>query len=508
MFSAVLGLASAGIGLFGSMSAANQQAELAYAQMAQQERQFTRQMDMQMLQFGMGQDSMRAQREENAYLRQIEQMNRLTSQQERQFDISEMNWLRNQQSEERQYMLNRQLQVDRDAARQQAMQIEQLLRNQQITQEERQFALQQLEYAQSVARGERDEDMTRFYQEREQRQFERQFQVQQYQTMRQQAMQERGVEMDRRNRVTGQIDQLREALQLAHHNLGPMPERPGITREDIDADARRREDIYMADVDRAADRVASVNEANMMRGGVDRSTGATARRGEITERIAQEYNRARERARDEALRYITGVQGTLFNEYNAAMGERGLTLQEVMGTQGAGIDQMMQMPGLPSAMMNDYLQMQSGVYDRGLQSANNYQAPIPINTAVWQQGVDPGMGPTLTPSSVSANAVGVRSGVFNPYGQNISDPAAFMNIAGALGSSALNARTNTLSNQMSMWDKASNSAGLAFDSFTKSLGGFGKVASDRGWFGTSSTPANTGFMNITNQAEWPTTWSR
>jgi hypothetical protein len=507
MFSAVLGLASAGIGLFGSMSAANQQAELAYAQMAQQERQFQKQMDMQMLQFGMGQDAMRAQREENAYLRQIEQMNRLTAQQERQFDIGETQWLRNQQGEERQYALSRQLQLDRDAARQQAMQIEQLLRNQQITQQERQFALQQLEYAQSVARGERDEDMTRFYQEREQRQFERQFQVQQYQTMRQQAMQERGVEMDRRNRVTGQIDQLRDALQLAHHNLGPMPERPGITREQIDSEARRREDIYMADVDRAADRVSSVNEANLMRGGVDRSTGATARRGEITERIAQEYNRARERARDEALRYITGVQGTLFNEYNAAMGERGLTLQEVMGTQGAGIDQMMQMPGLPSAMMNDYLQMQSGVYDRGLQSANTYQAPVQINSAVWQQGVQGGLGETLGMPSVTANAAGLRSGIFNPAQMTLNDPNAFFNTAAGIGNNMLDARTSMVQNQLGRADTASTNAGRSLTRFMNQLGGFGQRAASDGWFGASSTPANTGGLNFNRQAEWPQSWS-
>jgi hypothetical protein len=494
-FAAVLGLASAGIGLIGSLSAQQTQADLAYYQMQMQERQFQKQMDMQMLNFGMAQDARRAQAAENEYQRQIEQMNRTMAQGERAFDIGEARWLRGQQAEERQYMLNRQIQVDREAARQQAMQIEQMLRNQQITKEEREFALEQLKYAQSVARGERDEDMARFYQEREQRQFERQFQINQYQQMRQQAMQERGVELDRRNRVTGQIDQLRDALQLAHHNLGPMPERPGITREDIDADARRREDIYMADVDRAADRVASVNEANLMRGGVDRSTGATARRGEITERIAQEYNRARERARDEALRYITGVQGTLFNEYNAAMNERGLTLQEILGTQGAGIDQMMQMPGLPSALMNDYLQMQSGVHNRDIRSANAYSAPVDIRSAVWQQAIDSGLGQLLPMPSVTATAAGARTGIFNPYGQTISDPAAFMNIAGQIGSSALGSRTTTLANQMEMWNTASKSAGLSWDKFAKSLGGFGDAAMKSGWFGSGSTPANTGSLS-------------
>lgn len=489
MFSAVLGLAGAGLGFITQQNQANASMELAYAQMAQQERQFQKQHDLQMMNLGMAQDANRERREWNEYLRDMEQMNRLLQRQERQFEIGELERLRTQQQEERQYALNRQVQLDRDAARTQAMQIEQMLRNQQLTQQEREFAIQQLQQTQAIARGERDQDLLNFYQERQTRELERQYQVSQYEQMRQLAQQERDVEMQRRQRVTGQIDSLRDNLASAFDSLGPMPERPGITREQIDADARRREEIYMSDVDRAADRVASVNEAGMMRSGVDIGTAATGRRGEITERIAQEYNRARERARDEALRYITGVQGTLFNEYNAAMGERGQTLGEVANVHGAGIQEMMSMPGLPSAQLQDYLNLQSGVYNRDIRSANMYQAPVPIGSAVFNGQFGSAMAPTLTPPSVSATAITNRTGVMQPYEQHLLDPGQFMGNAGNIGNAMLQARSNLTGNLLSRADRYAAGAGSAFNDLLGSIGGFGNMMADR-W----GNPASTGTM--------------
>lgn len=481
MFSAILGLAGAGLGFIGQQNAANQSAQLAYAQMAQQERQFQRQHDLQMMNIGMAQDARRDTREWNEYLRDMEQMNRLLQRRERQFDIAEMERLRAQQEEERQYALNRQVQLDRDAARQQAMQLEQMLQNQQLTKDERDFAIQQLQQAQGIARGERDQDLLNFYRERQTRELERQFQVEQYQQMRALAQQERDVEMQRRNRVTGQIDTLRSQLDTAFNELGPLPERPGITREDIDADARRREAIYMADVDRAADRVASVNEADMMRSGVDVGTSATGRRGEITERIAQEYNRARERARDEALRYITGVQGTLFNEYNAAMGERGQALGEVANVYGAGINEMMSMPGLPSAQLQDYLNLQSGVYSRDIQSAGSYGVPVQIGSALYDRGM-PGsaMGATLNPPAVTANNIVNRTGVMHPYSPTLESPAPYMQTAAGIGNNMLTARTNMVGNLLERVDRASAGVGGALQDLLGSIGGFGNMLADSG----------------------------
>lgn len=483
MFSAILGLAGAGLGFIGQQNAANQSAQLAYAQMAQQERQFQAQQDMQMLNLGMARDAQREQREWNEYQREMEQMNRLLARQERQFDISEMERLRAQQEEERQYALNRQVQLDRDAARTQAMQIEEMLRNQQLTQDERQFAIDQLEQAQGIARGERDQDLLRFYEERQRRQMERNYQVAQYEQMRAMAQQERDTELQRRNQITGQIDNLRTNLSDAYNRLGPMPERPGITREEIDADARRREEIYMADVDRAADRVASVNEAEMIRGGVDEGTAATARRGDITERIAQEYNRARERARDEALRYITGVQGTLFNEYNAGMEERGQTLSEVGNVQGAGIQEMMQLPNLPSAQLQDYLNLQSGVYSRDVQSAGSYGVPVPVSSGVFQGQFGSGMANTLTPPSVNATAAKVRSGVFDPYTPSLQEPSTFMSNAASIGNNMLSARTNMVGNLLERADGYAAGVGGARERLLGSIGGFGNMMADR--FGSS-----------------------
>lgn len=108
---------------------------------------------------GMYMDASRQQQEYNDYMRQIEALNRLTMQNERNYAQGQYNNYLDQLLEERTYATDRQGLLDQDAARQRAMQLTEYLNNQNLTAQERRFALEQLRIAQDIAASERGERM-------------------------------------------------------------------------------------------------------------------------------------------------------------------------------------------------------------------------------------------------------------------------------------------------------------------------------------------------------------
>lgn len=458
MFSAVLGLAGSAIGAIG----ANRRAS---AQLAQQQYQFDRQMELQNLQMGMAIDAQRQQAEENAYRRQIEQMNRLIAQQERTYQMGQVEQQRETLMAERREMIERQIQEDREAARQRQFQLEQLLQNQDLRAEEREFAIQQLEQARAVAEGERDEDMRRFLEERAQAEIERDFVLGEYQQARAQAAAEREQDLEIRRMILAQTGQLQDALTGTAAELGFVPEIPQITEADIAAEIERRSGQYTADVDRAADRVASVNEADLIRAGVDESTTGTARRADIAARLAQEYQNARQRAYDDALNYISGRSSTLSSNVNDIMQRRSAILGETADIAGAGINVLRNLPGVQSAVgVYDMARaVPSAVYTRGISSANDFRAPVQIGSAIYDGiNVPVGMAAYRTPSSTAVTTgLNVGSAIYNPMSMTIDNPSTYMSNAGTLGNQLLSSST-TMANQ-AMSDAYSASSGFGQD---------------------------------------------
>ena len=454
---------SAALGLAGSAFGAMQQSRIARDQMAQQQYQFQKQMELQEMQLGMARDAQRQQAEENAYQREIEQMNRLIAQQEREFQKQSAEENRQQLMEERRQMIERQIQEDREAAKQRQFQLEQLLQNQDLRAEERDFAVKQLEEAKSIASGERDEDMRRFLEEREMAKIERDFVISEYQDYKSQMDAERQQELDVRNQILNQIYGLQNELTGVQSQLGAVPEIAQITEADIAREIERRTAQNISDVDRAATAVASVNEADLIRKGIDLSSTGSARRADIAGQLAAEYQNARARAYDDAMAYITGKSQTMSQNVGDIIDRRSAILGETANVQGAGIDMLQNLRQLPSSA--DAYRMAtavpSAIYNRNILSANNFRAPVNINSAVYDgTNVGPALAQYRVPSSAAMNvASGVGSSIFNPYSMGIQNPSTYMTNAGQIGNQLLTSATNT--------------ANTAYDNAYKASAGFG-----------------------------------
>ena len=491
-------------------------------------------------------DALRAQQEENEYIRQREMMDRMTRGSERDFAESQLFSYLDQLDAERQYGMDRQQVLDRDAARQRAFQLQQLLTNQDLRADERRFALEQLRIAQDIAAGERDftmgiyqdeadrlaerqsmadqearemqlyrlreaarnrdlvaserefakmllgqaqdvagaerdEQMARFLEDRDTRADERQFVVDQYEDYLRQAQAERDAEMGIREQILAGADDLQSRLEATASQLGYIPEIEQITPEMIDAEVARRTGEYMSDVDRAAEAVASVNEADLIRAGIDVSTGATQRRGDIAGRLAQEYQNARSRAYDDAMGYISGRSNAMATNVGNIMDRRAAILGETANIGGAELGILQNLRQLPSATgayqmaanigsgildrnivsANNYnapIAVTSGLYDAsnamtsgmsnydynlmnlmsGVSSNNNYSSPVAIGSAIYDGSIGGNYSSTLSPSSAASTAgLNLGSSVMAPYNQTLQNPMNYLSNANAYNNSII-----------------------------------------------------------------------
>lgn len=425
-------LISAGVGLgtslLGSRSARKEADKSRRLQQEQfnRQQQFQRQMLAHAMQRGYKQD------QNNEYIRMIEDMNRGMAMDERMFQLGLLDDYSSSLEDERQYVIDRQVTADREAARQRAFEIEQYLRNQRISQEERRYAIDQLEQAKAIARGEREDDLRRYYKEQLQAQQERDFMIGQYNDARITAQQERDFDLEHRANVMREVEGLQSTLREARNQLGHVPDIPTLSVEDITAETQKRTGEYLSDVDRAVDRVASQNEADLIRGGVDVSTTGTAKRGEVAARAASSYQDARQRAYDDALRYITGKHDARTKNVMDQIGRRREVLGEIMGTEGVAIDPMMSLRDPRSALdgMEMLSLLPSGVHSRSISSANNYGAPVTIGSGVSGDfRLSPGMAETFNlPSAAHLGGMNINSAIVSPYNIDMSDPMqSYMN---------------------------------------------------------------------------------
>jgi hypothetical protein len=473
MFSALLGLAGAGFGAFASMQSANAAAEAAMYQASLQDQAMRRQQDMQMFQMGMGQDQMRQMMEENNYRRLIEQQNRSIMNQERQFQLGEYEKNSQQIKAEREYMLARQLMADQEAAKQRQFQLEEYLKNKTLAAEERKQALDMLAEAKAIAKGERDDDLKRYYTNQQRRLDEREYAMRQYQTMQDRLVGERQYDIGNRNKIEGRISDLYQTLQRTRAGLGDMPTVRQFTEQEIADEEGRRRDLGIKLVDRAADKVASINEANLIRSGIDSGSAGVNKRAEITAQISDLYERSAIQARDEALKYITGVQGSLYAGYDKELARRQAMLGEVGGVEGTGIEQLMQLRDPRSAVDNTYLQLPTGVYDRSIISAGGYQSPLAVNSAAINAPQLPyGMANTLSiPSATNSGWSSVMSAIAGPSQSQFVNPQGFFNTASEIGNSMLNIYNQNWSDAQNRAAAASAAAGGSIQNFLSGLGG-------------------------------------
>lgn len=521
-----------GTSLFGMVQAGQQYRD----GLADKYRALQAQKDMAAFNMGSYQDALRAQAEENAYRRALENSNRLTAQNERNWQMGQYGDYLDQLLSERQYGIDRQNFLDRTEASNRAYELQQLLRNQQLSAQERRFALEQLAVAQEIARSERDFTQDIYSDEAErlmqrqrladeqaaeiqeyrlrqarqnqdiladerafaremlgyaqdtamsERDFElaklaadeqilqneRNFFLDQYDAYNNQLRTERDDELAIREMVMQGAGSLQSDLERMASELGYVPEVREVTPEMIDAEVSRRTGEYISDVDRAAEMVASANEADLIRAGIDVSTTGTNRRGEVAGRLAQEYQNARQRAYDDALGYITGQNQAMNGQIDAMLNRRSALIGEAAGIGATELGYLSNLKAAPSAAggyqmatyapstvlnrnvvsANNYsapVSLTSALYNSGLdamtsgvsnydynlmnlasgiKSAGNYTAPVGIGSAIYDKALSSGYGSTLSPTSGATTAYNnIGSAIYNPYSMTLQNPSNYL----------------------------------------------------------------------------------
>ncbi len=474
MWSAIIG---GGIKLAGSMMATSSAAKQQAAALAHQRWATEQQLGLQNANLRLAYNLEQERKNENAYIREQERINREIMADEREALMASAAENQERRDAERAYAIERQIELDKEAARDREFQITQMLQNQQIMGQEREDALQALAEAKAVAAGERDEDRRQYLTGLAQRAEERDFLIDQFKATQATAQEERDFALTQRQGILNNITRMQLGLAGYQDKLQGMPDVAVIDPADLDAETARRAAEYRQDVDRAAETVASVNEANLISAGLDESSVADARRGDVAARLAGEYQAARNRAYDDALKYISGRTAAMNQGVSDVMGMRKGMLTEESGVLGAGIDDMIRV-GLPVGSASDAMRfasaIPSGTYDRALLSANTYRAPIAIGSGVYDylsRSMPSGMGDTLDiPSSIGRDAFGIGSAVMAPYALNIPGATNYMDNARLISSGLSKGADESLLNANRRLADASSGLGSAFTGVAKEIG--------------------------------------
>ena len=178
---------------------------------------------------------------------------------------------RTTRQDERQYFIDRQTYLDNLGQAQRDFDIQQLLNNQQLTQEQRDYALDQYEQAKQISTGERAYSQQMLEELQALATQERAYDVQRQTRLDTLARDERQHMEQERTRIQGISDSMAQELDQLRQTYGNLPQTRAFTQADVDAEAARRHTAYEANIDKAADRVASITEAELITNGIDTS---------------------------------------------------------------------------------------------------------------------------------------------------------------------------------------------------------------------------------------------
>ena len=482
-----------------SRKSAEQQANAA---MLNQQYEFKQNRQLQDLQLAIG--GQRDQRLYDEYDRFIQQtgFNRADKAGERQFDIDQLNEYKSRLAAERNFQVARQIESDRDQARQRLEALEERTRARGISKEERDFAIAQFKNAQSIASGERDEELKRFYEDRFSKQQERDQQLAEGEWAKQQALREREYDIARYGDVYGRVDTMQRALEDAYSALGAAPELQQLTMGDFDKEYQGRASEYASDIDRAAQMVASQGEAGRITRGMDAGTLANDEKVELTRQLSDKYTESRRKAYDEAAGYLELKNRTLGANYDNIFKNRGLRLDEIAGVQGAGLDTLRALRAPSSAVdaARYTTGAGTGILDRDIASANNYRAPIPLSsmlTNYTQGALGSNLGGYRVSNTASTNAGmnSIGSAIINAIQANLPSSDSMYGNAGVMSSDRMGlANTNERNARLDLQGANAVEGGAMRDLYDVlgplAIAGAGKLGSAIG-LGGSGMSANT-----------------
>ena len=458
MFGAIIAGAGAIANVMEGQANREQQAQMTNAQLQMEANRMAMQMDaMRTNNIFRNQEWMRQLENDSMIRDQNDMMMSLTMQDRSQWDRMQ-SLLRDQYYQDHQYVTNRQSSLDRAAAEQRAFDMEQLLRNEDLSEEQREWAMAEYEEAKAMASGERDFDKAQLAKNQTQALQEYTDRVNRINEMRDQLGAERQWQLDQYGNVVQATDNYSAQLQEMIDGFGNLVTAKRYGEGDVRQEASRLAGVYQGNVDRAVDRIASVNEADLMRDGIDRSTTGTARRGELAERVAPMYDQAYQKAYQDAMGHIQGLASIEAGGANQALAERSALLAE-LGVLKDPIAMAMQSSNMVNAsgVNPAFIDAGSGVYNQGVGSAMGgfnmanlvgsgiYEGNVGssmyggmLNLPVASQGFQGGSGmmPQLQTLN-GANPAAYQSmnmGMINNYGQGMSN--VYGNLASQFGNNA------------------------------------------------------------------------
>jgi hypothetical protein len=124
------------------------------------------------------------------------------------------------------------------------------------------------------------------------------------------------------------------------------------------------------------------------------------------------------------------------------------------------------------------------VYDRGIQSANQYQAPLAVNSAIYDQAIGSGFGQTLGLPSAVNNQQLRSAALMGPFGSTSFADASYLEAANKNLNTLLAQSTNQYENNMGLADAQDDVVGDAFTS----VGNIGSGLLGQLFPGTFGTP--------------------
>lgn len=341
--------------------------------------------------------------DERRYLRSQQDLNQEIAKQERKeaFDLYYQNNASLQQ--ERNYFIQRQEFLDKQAAADRAQQLEFMLKNQQIAAQEREFALQELYRAQQIAQGERDEELRQFYDNQYRAAAERQYAIDQYERAQGIAADERSQEERIRNNLDSQLTSFQDELRRVQESLGDIRRLDPLTQEYIDSQVGRYRDTARDSYNEVIEQMASLNEADLRRRGIA-ATDPGDTRSRMAQRLADDLAATQMQAEQQALAYISGERGLLFDDIQQDIATRNAIMGETANVGLAGFDQRRALMGaLPTANVAAPVPIGSSVLQQRFSSAN-VAPPVAINSAQYSGTLPSSVGQQLNiPSAVPGN---------------------------------------------------------------------------------------------------------
>lgn len=341
--------------------------------------------------------------DERKYLRSQQALNETIAQNERQqaFDLYFENNAQLQQ--ERDYFIQRQEFVDKQAAAERAEQLGFMLENKMIAEQEREFALQELRRAQQIAQGERDQELRQYYDNQYRAEAERQYSVEQFERAQGIAADERSQEERIRNNLDSQLTSFQDELRLVQEGLGDIRRMDPLTQGQIDAQVGRYRDTARDSYNEVIEQMSSLNEADLRRRGIA-ATDPGDTRSRMAQRLADDLAATQMQAEQQALAYISGERGLLFDDIQNDIATRNAIMGETASVGLAGFDQRRNLMGaLPSANVAAPVPIGSSVLQQRFGSAN-VAPPVAINSAQYSGSLPSGIGQQLSmPSAVQGN---------------------------------------------------------------------------------------------------------